>query len=107
MKASLEGLLPEDILERKKRGFGTPMGAWLKGELAPLVRDLLVARMRSRRAGCSATRRSRASSRRTRPTGSTEPIGCWRCSISRSGRASISIGVPPEDVADELKVAAA
>ncbi len=26
---------------RKKRGFGTPMGAWLKGDLAPLLRALL------------------------------------------------------------------
>jgi asparagine synthase (glutamine-hydrolysing) len=41
MKAALEELLPRDILERKKRGFGTPMGAWLKGELAPLLRDVL------------------------------------------------------------------
>ena len=41
MKAALKGVLPMDILERKKRGFGTPMGAWLKGDLAPLVRDLL------------------------------------------------------------------
>jgi len=41
MKCSLKGLLPDDILERKKRGFGTPMGAWLKGELAPMVNDLL------------------------------------------------------------------
>ena len=41
MKAALADVLPDDILERKKRGFGTPMGAWLKGELAPLLRDLL------------------------------------------------------------------
>ena len=41
MKTALRGLLPDDILERKKRGFGTPMGAWLKGELAPLLRELL------------------------------------------------------------------
>ena len=41
MKRSLRGLLPDDILERQKRGFGTPMGAWLKGELAPMVNDLL------------------------------------------------------------------
>jgi asparagine synthase (glutamine-hydrolysing) len=34
-------VLPRDIIERKKRGFGTPMGAWLKGDLAPLLRDLL------------------------------------------------------------------
>jgi asparagine synthase (glutamine-hydrolysing) len=41
MKSALEGLLPREILERGKRGFGTPFGAWLKGELAPVVRELL------------------------------------------------------------------
>ena len=41
MKESLAELLPQDILDRKKRGFGTPMGAWLKGELAPMLRRLL------------------------------------------------------------------
>jgi len=41
MKAALKGVLPQDILDRKKRGFGTPMGAWLKGDLSPLLHDLL------------------------------------------------------------------
>jgi asparagine synthase (glutamine-hydrolysing) len=41
MKEAVSGLLPRDILERKKRGFGTPMGAWLKDDLAPLVRNVL------------------------------------------------------------------
>ncbi len=41
MKQSLAGFLPPDILDRKKRGFGTPMGAWLKRELAPLLQRLL------------------------------------------------------------------
>jgi len=41
MKESLAGVLPKDILDRKKRGFGTPMGAWLKRELAPLLQRLL------------------------------------------------------------------
>ncbi len=41
MKAALADVLPPAILNRKKRGFGTPMGAWLKGDLAPLLRDLL------------------------------------------------------------------
>ena len=41
MKAALQDVLPPDILERKKRGFGAPMGAWLKGDLVPLVRNLL------------------------------------------------------------------
>ena len=41
LKESLNGLLPPDILDRKKRGFGTPMGAWLKRELAPMLRRVL------------------------------------------------------------------
>ena len=41
LKQSLSELLPKEILDRKKRGFGTPMGAWLKKELAPLLSRLL------------------------------------------------------------------
>lgn len=41
MKQALADQLPADILHRKKRGFGTPMGAWLKRELAPVLRELL------------------------------------------------------------------
>ena len=41
MKQALVDVLPQDILHRKKRGFGTPMGAWLKRELAPVLRELL------------------------------------------------------------------
>lgn len=41
MKQAVSDLLPSDIIERRKRGFGTPMGAWLKHDLAPLMRELL------------------------------------------------------------------
>jgi asparagine synthase (glutamine-hydrolysing) len=41
LKEALGGMLPSDIVDRKKRGFGTPMGAWLKKELAPLLRRLM------------------------------------------------------------------
>jgi asparagine synthase (glutamine-hydrolysing) len=41
MKEAVSHLLPRDILDRKKRGFGTPMGAWLKADLAPLMQELL------------------------------------------------------------------
>jgi asparagine synthase (glutamine-hydrolysing) len=41
MKAALADVLPSDILARKKRGFGTPMGAWLRQDLAGLMRNLL------------------------------------------------------------------
>jgi asparagine synthase (glutamine-hydrolysing) len=41
MKLALADVLPKDILERSKRGFGTPMGAWFKNSLAPMLRQLL------------------------------------------------------------------
>ncbi len=41
LKRSLEGLLPDEILHRKKKGFGIPVAEWLKGRLNPLMHDLL------------------------------------------------------------------
>lgn len=41
MKRALEHLLPPTILSRSKRGFGTPMGAWLKRDLAPTLAAVL------------------------------------------------------------------
>lgn len=41
LKKSLEGLLPNDILHRRKKGFGIPIADWLKGRLNPLMHDLL------------------------------------------------------------------
>ncbi len=41
LKSALADTLPQDILYRQKRGFGTPMGAWLKRELAPVLRNVL------------------------------------------------------------------
>jgi len=37
MKAALADVLPREVLHRPKRGFGAPMGAWLKGALAELL----------------------------------------------------------------------
>jgi len=41
LKKALAGTLPDDILHRPKRGFGAPLGAWIKDELAPFTRRLL------------------------------------------------------------------
>jgi asparagine synthase (glutamine-hydrolysing) len=41
LKVALEGILPPEIINRKKRGFGAPMGAWLKNEMAPLMLAVL------------------------------------------------------------------
>jgi asparagine synthase (glutamine-hydrolysing) len=41
MKKAVAPWLPKEILTRKKRGFGAPMGAWLRKDLQPLIADLL------------------------------------------------------------------
>ncbi|MCI0621692.1 MAG: asparagine synthase (glutamine-hydrolyzing) [Acidobacteria bacterium] len=40
-KKAMKPLLPESILNRPKRGFGAPFGAWLRGELRPLALEIL------------------------------------------------------------------
>jgi asparagine synthase (glutamine-hydrolysing) len=41
IKQALRGILPDATIDRKKRGFGAPVGAWLKHELQPIVDFLL------------------------------------------------------------------
>ena len=41
LKDALAGVLPESIINRRKRGFGAPVGVWFKRELAPLRAELL------------------------------------------------------------------
>jgi asparagine synthase (glutamine-hydrolysing) len=41
LKKALEGVLPDNILHRPKRGFGAPIGAWFRAELSPVIRDVL------------------------------------------------------------------
>lgn len=41
LKKLMEGRLPHEILYRKKKGFGMPIGEWLRGDLRPLVLDVL------------------------------------------------------------------
>jgi asparagine synthase (glutamine-hydrolysing) len=40
-KKAVAPWLPPEILRRKKRGFGAPVGSWLRKDLLPMVRDLL------------------------------------------------------------------
>jgi asparagine synthase (glutamine-hydrolysing) len=37
-------LLPAEILKRRKQGFGLPIDRWMRDELAPLSRDVLLDR---------------------------------------------------------------
>jgi len=41
LKKAVAPWLPREILARKKRGFGAPVGAWLKKDLQSIVGDLL------------------------------------------------------------------
>jgi len=41
LKRALEGVLPGDVVWRKKAGFGAPIRSWLRGPLRPMVDDLL------------------------------------------------------------------
>ncbi len=43
LKEAARGLLPDAIIERKKHGFGLPLGAWLRRDMAP-ARDILLSR---------------------------------------------------------------
>jgi asparagine synthase (glutamine-hydrolysing) len=41
LRRAARGLVPDEILRARKRGFSIPAAAWLRGELAPLARELL------------------------------------------------------------------
>ncbi|MDD5746154.1 MAG: asparagine synthase (glutamine-hydrolyzing) [Candidatus Omnitrophica bacterium] len=41
LKQSMSGVLPPEIIRRKKQGFGIPIGAWFRGELYPLLREMV------------------------------------------------------------------
>ena len=41
LKQALRDVLPTGILRRPKEGFSIPMKNWLRGDLAPIMRDLL------------------------------------------------------------------
>ncbi|NDJ60534.1 MAG: asparagine synthase (glutamine-hydrolyzing) [Chloroflexi bacterium] len=41
LKQAARGLLPDDIIDRPKHGFGVPLGAWLRADIAA-VRDVLL-----------------------------------------------------------------
>jgi asparagine synthase (glutamine-hydrolysing) len=42
LKSAMKGILSENVLERPKRGFAVPLGAWFKGGLEGFARDILL-----------------------------------------------------------------
>lgn len=41
LKELMRGKIPDDIIDRPKKGFGIPLSQWLRNELRPLCDDLL------------------------------------------------------------------
>ena len=41
LKQSVKGLLPKEIINRPKQGFGTPIGPWMENELNEVVRQTI------------------------------------------------------------------
>jgi asparagine synthase (glutamine-hydrolysing) len=48
-KRALRGILPDEIIDRPKHGFGVPLGRWFRGRLGSFVRDLLLSETSRRR----------------------------------------------------------
>lgn len=49
LKEAARGLLPDHIIDRKKHGFGVPLGTWLREDISP-VKDLLLSESARKRA---------------------------------------------------------
>jgi asparagine synthase (glutamine-hydrolysing) len=44
LREAIRGLLPDEILTRKKMGFPVPFGQWTRGRWEPVVREVLLDR---------------------------------------------------------------
>lgn len=42
LKEAARGILPDDIISRRKHGFGVPVGRWFRDDLAPYAREVLL-----------------------------------------------------------------
>jgi asparagine synthase (glutamine-hydrolysing) len=40
LKRALKGIVPQEVLDRPKKGFGIPVARWIRGPLRPLFEDL-------------------------------------------------------------------
>jgi asparagine synthase (glutamine-hydrolysing) len=39
---AMRGILPREVIERGKMGFGVPVGSWLRGPMRPLIDDVVL-----------------------------------------------------------------
>ena len=48
-KRAMRGILPDEIIDRRKQGFAVPLGRWFRGKLGSFVRDLVLSDTSRRR----------------------------------------------------------
>jgi len=56
LKRAMTGILPDEIVHRRKQGFAVPLSHWFRGELAGFARDLLLGETGRRRGFFNASR---------------------------------------------------
>jgi asparagine synthase (glutamine-hydrolysing) len=44
LKKAMRSILPDEVIDRPKRGFAMPLASWFRGELEGFARDLLLSR---------------------------------------------------------------
>ena len=49
LRKAVRGLVPDEILDRKKMGFGVPLDHWFRGELRTMASDMLISGTGARR----------------------------------------------------------
>jgi asparagine synthase (glutamine-hydrolysing) len=49
LKEAMRGILPDAVIDRRKQGFGVPLGHWFRGRLSGFLRDLLLSASARRR----------------------------------------------------------
>jgi asparagine synthase (glutamine-hydrolysing) len=106
MKKALADVLPREVLHRPKRGFGAPMGAWLKGALSGMLESALSRESVESRGllNYAPVARLISDHRSNRVDGTDKLLALlnlevW-CRVYLDGRT-------PNDVADELEAAVA
>ena len=85
-------LLPRDILDRRKQGFGVPLGIWFRGNLRELFADTLLSPA-SLSADISSRPSSGGWSTNICPAGGTIRCDCGSWWSSRSGTSNTPRGV--------------
>ena len=95
LKKAMRGTLPDEILDRRKQGFGTPMPEWLRGRFGELA-ERTIRRQRFASVGYSTWIRLSACSPPTEQVAETGATTCGISTASAHGTTGGSRGSPPD-----------